>query len=107
MAAEADLSSSPGRPGNFDDIRKQMEGQRDNIMRRHLTDDQYQQYSELPGQAAAQIVRGVLWTLGSDGKPSPHRVQLGINDDRYTEILNADLKPGEKVITRVTEKPDQ
>ena len=96
----------PGRPGGGDDIRKQIEGQRDNIMRRYLTADQYQQYAEYQAKQA-QIVHGTVWVMDTTGKPAPRRVQLGINDDRYTEIVDTDLKPGDKVITRVTEKSDQ
>ena len=93
----------PGRPNNFDEIRKQIQQQRDNIMRRHLTDAQYQQYADYQSKQES-VVHATVWVLGADGKPSPHRVQLGINDDRYTEIVDTDLKPGDKVITRVLEK---
>jgi multidrug efflux pump subunit AcrA (membrane-fusion protein) len=68
-----------------------------------LTDAQFQQYADYQSKQQS-IVHATVWVLGADGKPSPHRVQLGINDDRYTEIVDTDLKPGDKVITRVREK---
>ena len=97
-----------GFPGgnNFNEIRQQIQAQRDNIMRRHLTDEQYRQYADYVSQQQ-QIVRGTLWVVDSSGKPSPRRVRLGINDDRYTELLDTDLKAGDKVITRVREATDQ
>jgi HlyD family secretion protein len=97
-----------GLPGgnNFNEIRQQIQAQRDNIMRRHLTDEQYRQYADYQSQQQ-QIVRGTLWTLDTSGKPSPHRVRLGINDDRYTEILDTDVKAGDKAIIRVREATDQ
>ncbi len=95
-----------GRGNNFDEIRKQIQAQRDNIMRRHLTDDQYQKYAAYQ-EKQESIVRGTLWVLTENGKPEPRRVQLGISDDRFTQIVDTDLKPGDKVITRVTEASDR
>ena len=41
---------------------------------------------------------GICWVLDAEGKPAPRRVMLGITDGVSTELLDGDLKPGDKVI---------
>ncbi len=46
-----------------------------------------------------QTAGATVWVLGTDGKPRPVRVTLGITDGLYTAMTAGDLKPGDKVIT--------
>ncbi|MGA9599538.1 MAG: hypothetical protein WBS22_04660 [Methylocystis sp.] len=41
--------------------------------------------------------QGRVWVL-RDGKPSPKVVKLGLDDGRYSEILEGELKPGDRVL---------
>src|SRR5947207_1702952 len=41
---------------------------------------------------------GRIWVLGSDGKPAPVEVALGLSDGSSTEVLRGDLKEGQEVI---------
>lgn len=40
----------------------------------------------------------LVWMLGSDKKPQPRRVKLGITDGTATEILDGNLQEGESII---------
>jgi len=41
----------------------------------------------------------VVWVLGgADKTPQPRRIQIGITDGSFTEILQGDLKEGDEVI---------
>lgn len=42
--------------------------------------------------------RSFLWVL-QDGKPHRVQVELGLDDDSYTEIVSGELRPGDQVIT--------
>jgi HlyD family secretion protein len=46
--------------------------------------------------------RAQVWVLRS-GAPAQVTVMLGINDDRYSEIVGGDLKEGDEVLTRYVE----
>jgi HlyD family secretion protein len=46
-----------------------------------------------------------IWVLGSDGKPRPIHVQLGISDGNYTAVSSSDLQPGDQVIVSATGGP--
>ena len=39
-----------------------------------------------------------MWVNTAEG-PSPRKVQTGLSDGKYTEILASDLKEGDEVIT--------
>ena len=41
---------------------------------------------------------GRVWVLGSDGKPAPVEIALGLSDGSSTEVLRGDLKEGQEVI---------
>jgi HlyD family secretion protein len=43
-----------------------------------------------------------VWVLGTDGKPQPRRIKIGLSDGASTEIVEGDLKEGEVVITGQT-----
>ena len=47
-----------------------------------------------PRQESLQAV----WVLGSDDKPRPVRVKLGITDGAYSQVVSGDLKEGDQVI---------
>lgn len=45
-----------------------------------------------------------LWTLDALGRPLAHKVRLGLRGNAYTEIASGDLKAGDRVILRATNK---
>jgi HlyD family secretion protein len=73
----------------------------DNMMASVLTPAQLEKFRALRTQRGgqAQSRRGTLWTLEA-GAPKAHEVRLGVADDRYTEIVEGDLKEAAKVIVR-------
>lgn len=48
---------------------------------------------------------GTVYVLGPSGSPEPRFVRTGLADDSGTEITAGDLKPGETIILRLTERP--
>jgi HlyD family secretion protein len=74
-----------------------------------LTPDQRgkydQQVAEQTGGRAGAGSSGRVWILGPDGKPKAVTVQLGISDGNFTEIVGAELKDGQEVITGAGERP--
>lgn len=44
----------------------------------------------------------VLWVLEGKGKPRPVRVQTGITDGQFTEVIGGALKEGDEVVAAVT-----
>jgi multidrug efflux pump subunit AcrA (membrane-fusion protein) len=50
----------------------------------------------LPGQLRR------VWVLGSDGKPQPRRIRVGLTDGASTEVVEGDLKEGDVIITGQT-----
>src|ERR1700730_8964683 len=49
-------------------------------------------------RVARQAISGRVFVLGSDAKPVPVTVRLGITDGSFTEVLTADLKEGQEVL---------
>jgi len=47
---------------------------------------------------------GQVWILEADGLLAPRSVELGINDDRLTEVFGSSLQTKEQVVTRVRAK---
>ncbi|RLB32807.1 MAG: HlyD family secretion protein [Deltaproteobacteria bacterium] len=45
-----------------------------------------------------KVVAGRVWILGPDGKPKPVDVITGITDGAFTQIVDGNLRPGQKVI---------
>jgi HlyD family secretion protein len=79
----------------------------ENMMSSVLTPEQMEKFRALRSQRGGQPTSrsGTLWTLDG-GKPKVHEVRLGVADDRFTELIESDLKQGDKVITRAhTEVP--
>ncbi len=64
-----------------------------------LTDEQKKRLKEL-GQSfeKAQAKPGRLWILGSDGKPKPIEVMIGITDGSFSEVVSGEIKEGTEVI---------
>jgi len=48
---------------------------------------------------------GRVWVVGTDGKPRPVNLQLGISDGNFTEVLDGGLTEGQEVIIGSTERP--
>jgi hypothetical protein len=93
-----------GGGGNFNFNNNQaavMRNRIENTMASVLTPEQLEKFRALRNQRGgrAQTRAGTLWTLEA-GKPVAHQVRLGVADDRFTEVVEADLKPGAKVIVR-------
>jgi HlyD family secretion protein len=73
----------------------------DNMMSSVLTPEQMEKFRALRSQRGGQpqTRQGTLWTLDG-GAPKSHDVRLGVADDRYTEVVESDLKEGTQVIVR-------
>jgi HlyD family secretion protein len=90
--------------GNFNNQNQQGQAMRnrfENMMATVLTPEQMEKFRALrSARGTANTSRpGTLWTI-EGGKPVAHEVRLGVADDKYTEIVKADLKEGDKVIVR-------
>ena len=83
-----------------DQIRQRIEGMRNEVLGRHLSEDELQAFETLTRERA-ETRPATLWVL-RDGNPEPRRVRLGISDDQYTEVVSGELAEGEAVITRQT-----
>ena len=70
---------------------------RDRVLARHLNSDQQRELAML---LAAAGRRANIWIKGEDGQPEAKLIRIGINDDRFTEIVTG-LKEGVEVVTRV------
>jgi multidrug efflux pump subunit AcrA (membrane-fusion protein) len=93
-----------GGGGNFNFNNGQQQAMRnrfENALSSVLTPEQMEKFRALRSQRGgqAQSRQGTLWTL-ENGKPKSHEVRLGVADDRFTEVVESDLKPGDKVIVR-------
>jgi HlyD family secretion protein len=63
-----------------------------------------------PGGRSGGPPSGRVWIVGTDGKPAPVSLQLGIGDGTYTEVAKGELKEGENVIVGLAlpgERPAQ
>jgi HlyD family secretion protein len=93
----------PGGGGfNFNNGQAQATRNRfENMMASVLNPAQMEKFRALQSRRGnqPQARRGTLWTLEA-GKPKAHEVRLGVADDRFTEIVQSDLKAGDKVIVR-------
>ena len=93
-----------GGGGNFNFNNGQQQAMRnrfENALSSVLTPEQMEKFRALRSQRGGQTQSraGTLWTL-EGGKPRSHEVRLGVTDDRFTEVVESDLKPGDKVIVR-------
>jgi HlyD family secretion protein len=93
-----------GGGGNFGNQNQQGQAMRnrfENMMASVLTPAQMEKFKALQSQrgAPSTVRQGTLWTL-EGGEPKAHEVRLGVADDRYTELVQSDLKEGDKIIIR-------
>ncbi len=77
--------------------RQQRTSIRDRVLSVHLNSDQQRELAIL---LAAAGRRANIWIKGEDGQPEAKLIRIGINDDRFTEIVTG-LKEGDEVVTRV------
>jgi HlyD family secretion protein len=79
----------------------------------HVIVDERSDVLRVPNQALRYIPTGTaigksgqarLW-LVRDGKPLPVEVTTGLDDENYTEIVQGDLKPGDKMIVAEQRDP--
>jgi HlyD family secretion protein len=65
-----------------------------------LTPEQRQRYQDMQSQRANadRPSPGRVWVLGSDGKPKPVAVEIGIGDGNVSELVTGELKDGQPVI---------
>jgi HlyD family secretion protein len=62
------------------------------------------------GEGKPEGTRGQVYVLDTQGQPRPVSIRTGITDNRYTEVLSGDLKPGDQVVvedTRPAATPSQ
>ncbi|PWT82694.1 MAG: efflux RND transporter periplasmic adaptor subunit [Acidobacteria bacterium] len=59
--------------------------------------------SERPNarQPASSGASATVWLVGSDGRPTPIAVTIGVNDDTSAALLEGPLKEGQQVITGI------
>jgi HlyD family secretion protein len=96
------LQGPGGGQGGLNNAQAQaMRNRLENMMKSLLTPEQMEKFRALNSQRGGrqQSRRGTLWTL-EDGKPREHAVRLGVADDQHTEVVESDLKAGDKVIVR-------
>ena len=67
-----------------------------------LDDEQKKKYQEIATEQAGRApTRGRVWISGGEGKPQAVQVRLGLSDGTTTEVIGADLKEGQEVLTGV------
>ncbi|HWL63707.1 MAG TPA: efflux RND transporter periplasmic adaptor subunit [Steroidobacteraceae bacterium] len=91
---------------NFNNREAQaMRNRFENAIASVLTPEQLEKFRQLRSQRGnqPQTRQGTLWTL-VDGSPRMHQVQLGVSDDRYTEVVEVvdggPIEVGTQVIMR-------
>lgn len=73
------------------------------VLQEVLTPEQFKHWQSL--QQAKQPRRNVqIWMKSSDGFLVQKRVELGINDEHFTEVVGGELKEGDLVVIRVKAK---
>jgi HlyD family secretion protein len=90
-----------GGPGGNNGQGQAMRNRFENMLAGVLTPEQMEKFRALRGQRGqrAQTRRGTVWSLEA-GKPKAHEARLGVADDRFTELVESDLKAGDKVVVR-------
>jgi HlyD family secretion protein len=64
-----------------------------------LTPEQMAAYKAQREERRDNTRPAIVWTQSPDGL-QPHRVVLGLSDESFSEVMRADLKEGDKVVTR-------
>lgn len=63
--------------------------------------------SETSGQfRGGKLESGTVWVLTSEGKPKPVSIKLGTRDNNFTQVLEGNLREGDKVIVETIQKKD-
>ena len=71
------------------------------VLQETLTPEQFKRWQALQ-QGKRRTVQ--IWSKTADGFLIQKRVELGINDEHFTEIVGGELKEGDQVVTRVKVK---
>jgi len=98
----AQFQAAAAGEGNTDRdaMREQMKQQVNAVFKQHLTAEQFKQYQQIRRQAA-ETRSGQIWLQSKNGEISPLSVKFGISDDKYTQVVSQDIKPGDSVVTRI------
>jgi len=98
----AQFQAAAAGEGNTDRdaMREQMKQQVNAVFKQHLTAEQFKQYQQTRRQAA-ETRSGQIWLQSKNGEISPLAVKFGISDDKYTQVVSQDIKPGDSVVTRI------
>jgi HlyD family secretion protein len=70
------------------------------VLVRNLTAEQYEQAQAILRERE-NTRAGTVYTVNADNTLTAHAVRLGINDDRFTEVVDGDLEPGMELVTRL------
>jgi hypothetical protein len=70
------------------------------VFKKHLTEEQFEQYQQIRRQAA-ESRSGQIWVQSEDGEILPVAVRFGISDDNYTQIFSKNITQGAVVVTRI------
>jgi HlyD family secretion protein len=89
--AENPRGASGGTPQRRGRISRVLEG--------ILTPDQMTAFKALRDEFRDTTRPANVWTETPDGL-QPHRIMLGLADESFSEVLRADLKEGDRVVTR-------
>lgn len=86
--------------GDRSALRQQMAQGINAIFQKHLSAEQFEQYQAIRKQAS-ETRPGQIWIQAEDGEITPVAVKLGINDDKFTQLISDKLKPGDVAVTRI------
>ena len=100
MRAQFQAAGAGGASVDHSAIREQMKQQVSAVFKKHLTQEQFQQYQQIRRQAS-ETRSGQIWVQSGDGEINPVKVRFGISDDNFTQIIGKDVKPGDLVVTRI------
>jgi len=82
-----------------DQIRSRMQEMSEEVLRRHLTAEQFEAWRALAREQAE--TRPATLYLAEDDRLVARPVRLGISDDRFTEIVTGDVGASMSVVTRI------
>lgn len=110
ITAELAKQSDKAKPmggGAADQARSAQRNRLRNIMKKVLTEDQLAQYRAMQSQRKAASKSGkkeTLWVLDEAQKLRKVTVYTGMQDDQYTELLNAPLTAGDLVVNSAQQR---
>ncbi len=102
MRGQFQANAGTSADGDRTAMRQQMRQRISAIFEAQLNTEQFSKYQQLQRQLG-QTRPSVLWIRSDDGEIKPIGVRLGINDDRYTQVISSDLKAGQQAVTRIRE----